>query len=70
MCDGNRLYAIDLLEGKICECVDVKLDGEFSEDLWSVSRHGIYRSIESKETLRSSNLLSGEILHPKYKLPS
>lgn len=68
--DGYRLYAIDLFEGKICERIDITLDGKFSEELWLVSRHGIYRSIEHRENPTTSNVLSGEILHPKYKLPS
>ena len=68
--DGNRLYAVDLFEGKICERVDVKLDEEFSEELWHISRHGIYRSIENKGGFKPSNILSGEIIHPRYQLPS
>ena len=68
--DGNRLFAIDLLEGKTCKRVDVNLDGEFSEELWFLSRHGIYRSTESKGDTKSLDFLSGETLHPKHKIPS
>lgn len=70
VCDGYRLYAIDLFPGKFYKRVDVFLDGTFPEELWLLSTHGIYRPVDCEEEKSIQFLLSNDKLHPKYKLPA
>jgi hypothetical protein len=82
--DGVMLYAADIEHGGLRDRVFVSLaSAEPPTSLWWLSMHGIYRSRDDtadaalrllpetwQEEAAETELLSEELLHPKYKLPA
>lgn len=70
--DGVWIKAWDITDKGLIERVDSLLDtSNFPEELWLLTKHGIYRKKKS-ETIESlsCHLTNDNLLHPKHKLPA
>ncbi len=73
--DGHLLYAADIQHGGLKGRLYVELDSEnFPDELFWLSKHGIYREREGNNTKLNEqdeiSLAPDDILHPKYKIPA
>lgn len=83
--DGVMLYAADIEPGGLKDRVFVNLDStEPPESLWWLSKDGIWRfrdefedaslrllpEVASAEPAKNEELVSDDLLHPKYKIPA
>lgn len=69
--DGYMLLIAELDEqGAIEKYLEISLDApDFSEELWFLSIHGIYRSIPRKTDIAYPRFQNDGLLHHKYELP-
>lgn len=75
ICDGHLLYAADIKHGGLKERLYVELNhDDFPDDLFWISKHGIYRDRENyQQKLNQKNevaLTADDLLHPKYQVPA